>query len=43
MFHLPLLHLFHRHHGEIIVVTAGDAEGDVEGEEEVEDASLKKR
>jgi hypothetical protein len=36
--------LIHRNrHGEEVVVTAEDVEEDVEGEEEVEDASLKKQ
>jgi len=43
MFHLLHHHLLHRHQVEGVVETAEDAEGDVEGEEEVEDASLKKR
>ena len=37
------IHQNRYHQREEVVVTAGDVEEDVEGEEEVEDASLKKQ
>tara|TARA_B100000287_G_scaffold244978_1_gene230363 strand:+ start:77 stop:208 length:132 start_codon:yes stop_codon:yes gene_type:complete len=43
MFPRHLHHRLRHRHGEEVVVTAGDVEEDVEGEEEVEDASLKKQ